>query len=357
MYPHSYQVMPGDLVRALQKGDGGKMTDVERDGPKPTHVVPFDGRELAVDVSGDPDAYPVFLMHGMPGSRIGPKPRSIVLYRLGIKLISYDRPGYGQSSRMRGRSVFDAGADVAAIADYLGLEKFSVVGRSGGGPHAMAAAAYSPDRVERAAMLVSAAPSDAEGLDWFEGMVESNREAYSAADLQVAAQAEQDEDAGQWEDGALIEKLRARASEVSEDPESMIAKIGPGLASSDERVIGNVALRALLTDTYTEAVRGRGEQGPNSGGWIDDAMALRKSWGFKFNQVTCRVLLWHGMNDRFVPVGHTEWLAEQLRSTRLDAESVELRLAPGVAHFGAVEVLPEVLGWLARPPALVDSHR
>jgi pimeloyl-ACP methyl ester carboxylesterase len=332
------------------------MSHVERDGPAPTHIVPFDGRELAVDVVGDPDAYPVFLMHGMPGSRIGPRPRSIVLYRLGVRLISYDRPGYGRSSRMRGRSVFDAGADVAAIADYLRLGKFSVVGRSGGGPHAMAAAAYSPDRVERVALLVSSAPSDAEGLDWFEGMVESNREAYTAADRQVAAERAGDaREAEEREVGALIEKLRARASEVSEDPESLITQIDPGLTSADRRVIGNVGLRALLTDTYTEAVRG--QQGPNSGGWIDDAIALRKQWGFKLNQVTCRVLLWHGMNDRFVPVGHTEWLAEQLRSTRFDPENVELRLAPGLGHFGAVEVLPEILGWLTRPPALAEARR
>jgi pimeloyl-ACP methyl ester carboxylesterase len=333
------------------------MSDVERDGPRPTHVVPFEGRDLAVDVAGDPDGYPVFLMHGMPGSRVGPRPRSIVLYRLGIRLISYDRPGYGQSDRMRGRSVFDAGADVAAIADYLGVDTFSVVGRSGGGPHALAAAAHSPERVERVALLVSAAPSDAEGLDWFEGMVESNLEAYSAADRQVAAESQiSAKEAEEREVGALIDSLKARASEVSADPESMITQIGPGLASSDKRVIGNVGIKTLLTDTYTEAVGG--EQGPTlSGGWVDDAIALRKSWGFKLNQVTCRVLLWHGMNDRFVPVGHTEWLADQLRSTRVDAESVEVRLAPGVAHFGAVEVLPEILGWLARPPALLESRR
>lgn len=329
------------------------MSDEDWAGPKPTYLVPSGGHRLAVDETGDPAGYPVFLMHGMPGSRVGPRPRSIVLHRLGIRLISYDRPGYGQSTRMRGRTVFDAGADVAAIADYLGLKSFSVVGRSGGGPHALAAAAYNPERVERVALLVSAAPSDAEGLDWFEGMVESNHEAYSAADRQVAAKSElTDHEAAAQEVGALIESLQARASEVSADPESMIATLGPDLSSSDRRVIGNTGLRTLLTDTYTEAVRGE-----QSGGWVDDAIALRTGWGFKLNQVTCRVLLWHGMNDRFVPVTHSEWLADQLRSTRVDNDSVELRLAPGMAHFGAVEVLPEILGWLARPPVPAGARR
>jgi pimeloyl-ACP methyl ester carboxylesterase len=330
------------------------MSEQDRGGPKPTHLVPSGDHLLAVDDTGDPDGYPVFLMHGMPGSRLGPRPRSIVLHRLGIRLISYDRPGYGQSTRMRRRTVFDAGADVAAIADRLKLERFSVVGRSGGGPHALAAAAYDPERVERVAVLVSAAPSDAQGLDWFEGMVESNHRAYTAADQQVVADESEltDHEAEAREVGALIASLQARASAVSADPESMITTLEPDIASSDRRVIANTGLRTLLTDTYTEAVRGE-----QSGGWVDDAVALRKGWGFKLNQVTCRVLLWHGMNDGFVPVTHTEWLADQLRSTRLDEGSVELRLAPGMAHFGAVEVLPEILGWLARPPAPVEARR
>lgn len=322
-------------------------SDDTPDRPKPTRVVHSEGRQLAVDVVGDPDAYPVFLMHGMPGSRVGPRPRSIVLYRLGVRLISYDRPGYGQSDRKRGRTVYDAGADVAAIADDLGLKRFSVVGRSAGGPHALAAAAFNHDRVESAAVLVGAAPSDAEGLDWYEGMVKSNLDAYSAADRQLAEQTwASDKDAEHQEIGELVQDLRARAGEVSDDPENLIKSLGPDLTASDRRVIENAGLRALLTETYREAVHGR-----EAGGWVDDAIALRRGWGFKLDQVQCPVLLWHGMNDRFVPVGHTEWLADQLRSTRLNPDTVEVRLAAGMAHFGAVEILPEVLGWLARAAA------
>lgn len=314
-----------------------------RGRPKPTHVVQHENRQLAVDVVGDPDAYPIFLMHGMPGSRVGPRPRSIVLYRLGVKLISYDRPGYGQSDRKRGRTVYDAGPDVAAIADSLGVERYSVVGRSAGGPHALAAAAYNRDRVDSVAVLVGAAPSDAQGLDWYEGMVESNLDAYTAADRQLAGQTwSPDQGVEIHEFGDLVEGLRARAGEVSDNPENLITSLDPDLTSSDKRVIENAGLRALLTQTYSEAVHGR-----EAGGWVDDAMALRRNWGFNLNQVLCPVLLWHGMNDRFVPVGHTEWLADQLRAARLNPDSIEVRLVAGMAHFGAVEILPEALGWLA----------
>ena len=89
-----------------------------------------------------------------------------------IRLISYDRPGYGGSSRYRGRSVADAAADVDRIADALGLDAFAVVGRSGGGPHALACAALLNGRVTRTAGLVSVAHPDADELDWFDQMTE-----------------------------------------------------------------------------------------------------------------------------------------------------------------------------------------
>src|ERR1700683_5689184 len=82
---------------------------------------------------GDPDGKPVFLLHGTPRSRLGPHPRSAVLHRLGIQLISFDRPGYGESDRLKGRRVTDVAADVQAIADAYGLRKFAIVRRAGGG--------------------------------------------------------------------------------------------------------------------------------------------------------------------------------------------------------------------------------
>src|ERR1700691_6628745 len=83
---------------------------------------------------GDRDGKPVFLLHGTPGSRLGPHPRAAVLHRLGIQLISFDRPGYGESDRLKSRRVTDVAADVQAIADAYGLREFAIVGRAGGRP-------------------------------------------------------------------------------------------------------------------------------------------------------------------------------------------------------------------------------
>ncbi|GIF72917.1 alpha/beta fold hydrolase [Asanoa siamensis] len=286
-------------------------------------VVVHGGRRLAVAVSGAPDGHPVFLLHGTPGSRSGPKPRSGVLYRLGIRLISYDRPGYGLSSRSPGRRVADAARDVDAIADHLGLERFAVVGRSGGGPHALACAALLPDRVTRTAALVGLAPSNAAGLDWFDGMAADNVRGYSTADRDRSI---------------LAEHLRLRADRIIRDPESLLEFLRTQMAESDRRVVDSAVFRRLLTQTYAEGLR----CGPY--GWIDDVLALRDDWDFPFDAIAGRVLLWHGKDDTFSPINHLWWLANRI-------PGAEVRVQTDSAHFGAVEVLPRILAWLIRTGA------
>lgn len=281
-----------------------------------------DGRELAVEITGDPVGMPIFLLHGTPGSRRGPKPRSSVLYRLGVRLICYDRPGYGGSTRRPGRKVADAAEDVRAIADSLDIEKIGVVGRSGGGPHALACAALLPDRVRSAAVLVSLAPSDAPDLDWYDGMAQCNVDDFGKTDDDpLASEAE-------------LEEL---ASRIRDNPEALLENLNRDLATPDHRVVDDVAIRGLLTDTYAEALR------DSANGWIDDRRALRRPWGFDLSSIIkTPVLLWHGEEDRFSPVQHAYWLAERIPTSVVKVES-------DVAHFGALEILPSVLAWIKEP--------
>lgn len=277
-----------------------------------------DGHCLAVEATGAPDGVPVFLMHGTPGSRSGIKPRGIVLYRLGVRLICYDRPGYGRSDRRTGRRVADAAHDVEIIADALGIDRFAVVGRSGGGPHALAVAAMLPARVTRAAVLVSLAPADAAGLDWYRGMGQSNTDEYQSAD-------EDHRD--------LMVSLTGQADRLRRNPESLIAFLERELADPDRRVVENVAMRRQLADSYAEAVRFGAD------GWIDDALAFRRNWGFDPASIRVPVRLWHGTVDQFSPVEHTRWLAERIPGAEVEVQA-------GQGHFGAVEILPQMLTWL-----------
>jgi pimeloyl-ACP methyl ester carboxylesterase len=284
-----------------------------------------DGRRLSTQLYGDPDGRPVFLLHGTPGSRLGPHPRSAVLNRLGVRLISFDRPGYGGSDRLAGRRVADAAHDVLAIADAYGLRKFAVVGRSGGGPHALACAALLPERVTRAAILVSLAPRGADGLDWFDGMAQSNVTEFTAA-------------ADGYE--GIAAHTRAMADAIRADPASLIAQLQSDLPDPDRRVVADRGIRSMLIETYAEAMR------TSEYGWIDDAIAFCSPWGFEPEAVTVPVLLWHGANDVFSPVSHAGWLAGRIPSATVVVQA-------GAAHFGALDVLPDILRWLSasRPAA------
>ncbi|TLS43525.1 alpha/beta hydrolase, partial [Streptomyces montanus] len=91
-----------------------------------------DGRRLAFEEWGDKGGTPVVLLHGTPGCRYGSVPEKVREARPGVRFIAYDRPGYGESDRGPGRRVADAARDVAAVADALGLDRFAVLGRSGG---------------------------------------------------------------------------------------------------------------------------------------------------------------------------------------------------------------------------------
>ncbi|MEW2402606.1 alpha/beta hydrolase [Streptomyces sp. NPDC046862] len=277
-----------------------------------------DGRELVFDSWGDPQGHPVFLLHGTPGSHQGPRPRSMVLYQLGIHLIAYDRPGYGGSTRKPGRQVADAATDVEAIAKHLKLDEFSVVGRSGGGPHALACAAELSDRVRSAAVLVSLAPPDAPELDWFKGMTESNVREYRNA--------RENRD-------VLQSTLVQNADAMRADPMALLKDLDEEMPDVDRQVVADAGIRRMLHKNFMSGIK------ESADGWIDDAVAFSMPWGFDPTEITVPTLLWHGENDVFSPVEHFRWLARSIpRATVV--------LQPSAAHFAAVPVLPQVLGWL-----------
>ncbi|MFF3375191.1 alpha/beta fold hydrolase [Streptomyces sp. NPDC002680] len=282
------------------------------------HVRTADGRRLRVEISGDPHGYPVFLLHGTPGSRVGPRPRAMYLHQHGARLISYDRPGYGGSDRRAGRRVADVVDDVSVVADALGLDRFAVAGRSGGAPHALACAALLPDRVTRAAALVGLAPRDAEGLDWFAGMAPSNVSEYRTAFTDPER---------------FAARLIPRSAAIRSDPAKLLEELRPDLTDDDRMIVSDSTIRSMLLRNYLEALR------TSPYGWIDDAFALTGPWGFDPAQIDVPVLLWHGGKDVFSPASHSSWLAARI-------PRVTAVLEPAAAHFASLRALPKALNWL-----------
>jgi pimeloyl-ACP methyl ester carboxylesterase len=278
-----------------------------------------DGRKLLIREGGAPAGVPVLFLHGSPGSSLQYAPHQLDAAAKGIRLVSYDRPGYGGSTRNPGRSVADCAADVEAVCDALELERVCVWGISGGGPHALATAALLPERVAAAAALAPAAPYDADGLDFFEGMGEQNIEEFGAI-----FEGEERHRETLERDGAEI---------LAATPDSLVEAWKSLLGPADVAVTTGRLARYLL-DAMREAIE------ESLDGWLDDDVAFATPWGFELDSIRIPVLHWQGEQDKFVPYGHGVWLAEHI-------PGVDSRLSPEDGHLTLVERrVPEVHDWL-----------
>ena len=267
-----------------------------------------DGRLLqAYDTHpGAKDRLAVVWHHGTPNIGAPPEPLFEASERLGIRWVSYDRPGYGGSSPNPGRSVASAAFDVAAVADAVGIGRFAVMGHSGGSVHALACAALLPKRVIGTVGVAALAPFDADGLDWFAGMSPAGE-----ASLRAAA-------------AGRTAKERHEASAGEEDP-GFIPADWEALAG-DWAWFGSVVGPAL-----------RGGPGP----LIDDDLAYVTPWGFDPAVIRSPVLLLHGTADRVIPSAHSEWLARRI-------PLAELWLKPDEGHISVLSSAEAALEWLAR---------
>jgi pimeloyl-ACP methyl ester carboxylesterase len=278
-----------------------------------------DGRKLRVVEEGDSRGRPVFVLHGTPGSRLLYSKHVRDATQKGIRLIGYDRPGYGGSTPMPGRRIVDSATDVGAIADALGLDRFAVWGHSGGGAPALACAASLPKRVIAASCLASPAPFTAEGLDQFEGMGELN-----VAEFQLMLS-----DRPAWEKG-----LAEQAEMMKHQSVDQVREFLTTLLSDVDR--------AVLTGSLLEFLHGQAQEGmrPGAEGWKEDSLWGIEPWGFELSEIRIPLQLWHGRHDRFVPFSHGEWLAVHL-------PRAEHHLEPTEGHVSLFENrIPEVHDWL-----------
>jgi pimeloyl-ACP methyl ester carboxylesterase len=265
-----------------------------------------DGRTLHCYDTGSGDGADLVVVyhHGTPN--VGPPPAPLVEApeARGIRWISYDRPGYGGSTRHPGRSVATTVADDLAVADTLGVERFAAFGHSSGAVLALAAAASLGDRVLGALCGAALAPIHAEGLDWFAGMHAG----------------------GERELRAAVTGREALEAELAR------SEFDPAMFTDGD-------LRALETDwAWLNGVASHGlDAGP--GGMVDDDLALVAAWGVDLAAVTAPVILLHGDADRIAPVAHARWLADRV-------PGAELVIRPGDGHISVLRGAADALARL-----------
>ncbi len=266
-----------------------------------------DGRTLHVydTAPGDDGRLPVFWHHGTPNLGTPPEPLFEAGEWLGIRWISFDRPGYGGSTAAPGRTMASVAADLTAVADALGVGSLALMGYSGGGSYALGSAASLRDRVEAVATFAAIAPYDAAGLDWYGGMIRSG-----LASLRAAAAGRE-------------AKVAHETSGIEYDPEFTPADLA--MFDGPWGWLGSVA----------------GDQSmPNvPDGLIDDDCSYVVPWGCDPATITAPTLLCHGKDDGIIPSTHGEWLVDHI-------PSATLRLSPGDSHISVLAQAEPALEWI-----------
>jgi pimeloyl-ACP methyl ester carboxylesterase len=281
------------------------------------HLVSLpDGTALLVREFGDPGAPAVIYHHGTPSCSFD-LPAGWGNLPDGVRLLTFDRPGYGGSPNRPGRVVRDAGRWTASIADELGIERFAAMGSSGGGPHAAAAAALLGERVTRLCVSVGLGPIGLPGFDWTIGMPaetvdEMRRAGRGEAELREFI-------------GALMEQ---------EDP---LADWMHQLPPSDQEILRRPEVKS------EEAAVNEGSLSIGVDGWVEDDLAfVHREWGVDLAEITAETLLLYGAADVLVPHTHGD---EMLRAIGHG----NLVKVPGAGHWMR-DVEPTVLRWLVADP-------
>ena len=278
------------------------------------------GRRIGFAEYGPPNGRPVLWFHGTPGARrqVPPTAREAA-DQLGVRIVALERPGIGASSPHAYDSILEWAEDVEECIDQLGIDRFGIVGLSGGGPYALACAYRMPDRTVAVAVIGGVAPT--RGEDAPEGgVVRLTARFSSVLDLLHEPLSH-----GLW---ALVWALRPLASPAFD----LFARFSP---AGDKEVFAAPGMKVMFLDDLLRASR-RQLRAP-----VSDLRLFGRPWGFSPRDVAVPVLLWHGDEDYIVPVAHSEHVADLL-------PGAELRINPGAAHLANLTLGDEVLEAILR---------
>ncbi len=268
---------------------------------------------LGFEDVGAADGQPIIYFHGFGSSRVIRHPDDSIAERLGVRLIAVDRPGIGASSGLPGRQMLDWPSDVAALADALEIERFDVLGWSGGGPYALACAWALPQRVRTAGVISGPAPLAGVGSNDY--LIRSHRAAARAAGM------------APW----MIRLATWRwARQQQRDPERHLDAAVAKMIEADRVVMADPRVRAMMLANGHEMYR-QGNRGV-----YDEALIISRAWGFALGEIGVPVVLWHGDDDPTVPVAMGRFLAAQVPTCRP-------RFYPGEGHQLFVERWEEIL--------------
>jgi pimeloyl-ACP methyl ester carboxylesterase len=275
-----------------------------------------DGRWLGIAEYGDPEGKPVFYFHGTPSSRLL-HPDEATTTSLGARLIILERPGFGLSSFQPRRTLLDWPADVVEVADQLGIERFAVVGASGGGPYVAACAYRIPQRLTAAAIVGGIGPTDVPELA--ESMPAVRRKgAFIGRHIP-----------------GLLRPIIWLTQNPQRNPQRFFERYTTHNPSADRVLLDQRAFQNMLKASYAEATRA----GIRGFAW--EVRIASRPWGFRLQDIPIEVQLWHGEEDTSTPLIMAQHMADAIPNCRT-------RFLPGEGHFLLFTRWREILSALVR---------
>lgn len=274
-----------------------------------------DGRTLGFSQYGDLKGNPVFYFHGWPASRLSAEYYDPIARKLGVRIIAPDRPGFGLSEYQQSRTLLDWPDDVEAIADYLHIKKFAIMGVSGGGPYAAACAYKISNRLIRVGIVVGLAPiidkKSLEGMLWISKIGWKNFGKY-----QIVRRI-----------SSLLQMWSARYGETFQ-----LYRFSWG--KEDVKLLHDTNQGDRLNRTVREAFRS-GPDGP-----AHDLFLYTADWGFDVGKIRAKTYLWYGQRDRNVSLNMAKYYAEKIKGS-------VLKMYPDEGHLISLTHAEEILQTLA----------
>jgi len=302
-----------------------------------THFIPYRPFELydrqqrlAIEVGGAADGRTIITIPGMPGSRIRPKPNLNNLKDKGIRLVSLDLPGYGFSDPLAVYGPSNTPRLIKEILNYLEFDytnSIDIIGGSGGGPHALACSTL--DVVNSVVVMASLAPRWAFGLDWYDGMCDSNKNIFSALlDLDTANKK------AAWD---LRQEIKYHLEQLTEDMRQRPTAIyddehgedGHKKEDLSHKMVGALALQAALRSGLHP--------------WLQQILSCN-DWGFDPSDIgeyreqnrKPNLLICSTADDVFAPPQHSVYLQKATRGEHAILEG---------SHFSIIEAQEQALDW------------
>lgn len=278
-----------------------------------------DGRTLAWREFGSPSGWPLVAVHGSPDSSAIWTLLDDAARRTGAWVIAPDRPGFGASTPMRGRSILDWVDDLDELAGHLELASFRVLAISGGSPYALAVAATHPDQVARLGLLSVISPLDVPGVT--KGANPQVRFTFWAARRAPF----------------LLEPMgRLMARLTRKDPDKAAERLTAMRPPADREIIRRPRVMAVLRENLPNQFK-------DPGSMATEMRNAARPWGFDLVQVAVPTTIWHGgLNDVHTPA-MGRYLADQL-------PNAELVYEPDYATFNFIDDFDLILDTLASTP-------